>query len=255
MNRFLSGLIFLALGTGGPVTAAEFEEPLYQTAVTMPKGTFEAGLFRPLRWSIDDNLEAALHPALVWLMPHAELTVRWLSEDRLHLASRHRLAYPGLLLNGLAREGTGGLLPSDAQIPEAVLVTNGLLLTAELPSGPCLTARADVTVAPGSASKDMPILDFPFLYPRLAAMNTTATASLGFQVDGRLARGLTWSLSVDGHILPVVDGGNAVEQAGHVRWQMGRHVGLALAYRLSWAHYPVGTRFHALPLLDVLINW
>src|SRR5690606_33434141 len=80
------------------------------SALTMPRGRWELGLFHPSRWAPADRLEIALHPLLFFVLPHVEAKMALLERGAFHFGARARLSYPTLFLSVVSKEGSGGLL-------------------------------------------------------------------------------------------------------------------------------------------------
>lgn len=222
------------------------------TALTMPQGRWEFGLLHGLHWGAGEELELSLHPLLCIALPHLEAKVRWQSRQQWHLGTRHRLSYPTLFLQLVSREGELGLLPASTRVPVAIGLDNDLLLSLEYIDGHFVTFEAGVSAAPRfTSSDDMPLLDFPFLYNRFAAMKSGLTVYTGLGVEGIAYRFFTYHADLAIYPLPVIPGGYTIEQGGWLGWRPGPCFELSLGYRLSYGCYPVGERFHLLPLIDL----
>ncbi len=100
----------------------------------------------------------------------------------------------------------------------------------------------------------MPVLDFPFLYPRFVALSASAVGHWGLGFDGVLWGLLGYSVDVDLWAFDTARVGWAFEQGLSLTWQFSKHVGLAAGYRLSQARYPAGEQFHVLPTVDLLFG-
>jgi len=206
------------------------------SALTMPGGRWELGL----------------HPVLFFVLPHVEAKVHWLARGRWHLGSRHRLSYPTLFLQIVSREGALGLLPATTRVPLAVELDSDVLLSVQVGAGHLLTAEAGLSTAPRlTPGDDLPLLDFPFLYSRFAALKSAVTATAGVGAEGSLFEVLAYRLDLDINPLPLVPGGYTVEQGGALGWRPSAHFELSAGYRLCHGRYPVGDRFHYLPFIDV----
>jgi len=98
-------------------------------------------------------------------------------------------------------------------------------------------------------------LDFPFLYPRFAALYTPVTVRMCATVEGVIHAAFRWVFALDTWILPVVAHGFALEPRAGLAWVAERRVTLELGYRASYARYPVGLRFHNVPYFDVRVRF
>lgn len=224
------------------------------TALTVPAGRIEFGLFHQLHWGVTDDVELAAHPALFFLMPHVEAKVLWYRGEPFYIASRHRLSYPTILLGLLATEGAGGLLPADTDVPQALIIDTDLLATLAFADSHFATLEAGLSVAP-RGSGDMPLLDFPYLYPRFSVLDTTANVRAGGGIEGQVGEHFAYGLDLDFWWLPAVSGGYAVEHGLNLTWRFSDDHALTGGYRLSHARYPAGNQVHWLPYVDVLLGF
>ncbi len=224
------------------------------TAIPVSRGHWEVGLFAPIKFGLRDDIELGTHPTLMLVMPHLDAKVLWQRGGRAHFSMIYSLAYPSYLLKLIAREGTGGLLPPNTKVPQSVMLSAMMVGTVDLGARQFVTARAGGTVAPRFSSADqMPLLDFPFLYPRFAALKAVATFKLGLNYDGRMDP-VAYGLDVAYFILPVIDRGYTVEQGAWVGWLVSDHFTVRLGYRLSYGRYPAGKLFSYFPFLDLLVG-
>lgn len=253
MRRAWAILALVGLLCGGSVTQARAVTWSTGTAIPMPEDRWEFGLIHPLRWGVAEGLELSTHPVLTLVMPHVDAKILWYDEAPLHLASRVGLAYPSLLLDLVAREGAGGLLPPTSEVPQGVIADTDLLMTLSLHDTHWLTLEAGLSVAPRGAS-DIPVLDFPFLYPRFAVLSAPFVLHWGLGVEGVLWEQLGYTVDVDVWSMAEVMGGWALEHGLSMTWYINETVGLSAGYRLSRSRYPAGIQLHVLPYLDVLIG-
>lgn len=219
-------------------------------ARTLPKGRVELALFQLSRYGLHERVELATQP-LMLLMPQLEVKVHGWSYGALHLGGRLRLAYPTPLLNTLAREGAGGLLPPKTNIPTALLVELECIASYEFALGHEITASLGLAAAPRGSYRRVPVLDFPFLYARFAPLWTAATQRLALRYDGTLHRYLGAGAGLRYFRLPVVDGGFSVEAWAAITGRLGRHFGVELGLIAEHSRYPAGLQTHLLPYLDL----
>lgn len=231
------------------------------SARTMPVGRAEVGLFSPARVTPLDGVELGLHPLWFFVLPHVEAKITWASwNDGFFFASQHRLSYPSLFLNAVATEGAGGLLPADSDVPQALIIDNYLLLSRVLGPEQVLTLRAGVSVAP-RAESDLPLLDFPFLYPRFAPLYAPLVPRAGALVEGRISGSLHYALDFMVSYLPVGDEEQgtkdawAFEEALELHYRIEDTHQLSVGARVAQAEYPIGWRTHLLPTVDYRYAW
>jgi hypothetical protein len=157
------------------------------------------------------------------------------------------------------------LLPPTSSPPQAVQLELDYLLTAF--AGPLSRGyRHMATVSVGLAlavngsftPRELPLLDFPFAYPRLAAVYAGGVPRFAFNFEGPLRDKLHYEVSATYYAmpdLPDVSAPFALEPAGQLEYRFSDHVAVSLGVRTSVAKYPYGTRFHALPYADVRVGF
>jgi hypothetical protein len=262
MNRREARRIGLAavtvlLGTSFPVTSRAWPSPwASDSAQPIATGRWEAGLVHGVHWGPVPDVELVLHPVLFFMLPHAEGKIRWAQRGPWSWATRHRLSYPSLFLQLVSREGALGLLPATTEVPVAIEFDNDVLGSWQFAEGQIATLEAGLTTAPRLTSgEDLPLLDFPFLYPRFAALKTTFTAYAGMGVEGQLLGPIAYQVDVDVYWLRVLPGAYAVELGAWLGYRPNPRWTLLAALRIAQAKYPVGERRHVLPYFDLIFGF
>jgi len=225
------------------------------TARLVPPGAMELGVFAPLRWGVAERLELSVYPLWFFVFPNAALRVGWGRALGLELASDHALGYPTPLMRLLAREGTGGIVPSDVTYPQIISFANHLLVTRELPGGHLLSARLGGTLAKNLTAWDGPKtwsqVEWHYAWPRSAAWFTGWSVDAGLAAQGPIAGPLGYRLTLDGFWFPGLKGDRAVEWSAVATWRPRPGFELHAGATWSWARFPYGTRTSvALPLVD-----
>lgn len=254
--------------TSAPVRCYDRVVPLWsgEHALALPAHRLEVGLFGASHYGFG-AFEVSLHPLLLFALPHVELKGQvgsW--HDRYATALRARVSYPTLLLDLVSREGAGGLLPKTSSPPTALLLEGDFLFTSVLHGtfrGPALllTVSLGGAAAPhGSFSPtELPLLDFPFLYPRFAALYTSFVPRFFIGVEGPLWRErLVYSASLRYFLMPdLPDAGaaSALEPSVALEYRFNDHVAVSAELKSSLADYAYGTRLHLLPYADVRVGF
>ena len=225
-------------------------------ALTVPEGRVELSLFGTSRYGLTDRLELGLNPVVFFVLPHVEGKLRLWQRGEWSAAVRSRLGYPTPFLELVSKEGSGGLLPATTDVPQAVqLEADGVVSFSfheQLAS-----FAAGLAVAPRGPSDDLPLLDFPFLYPRFAPLYSWGVPRFDLNVEGRIVGGLHYDADFRAYLLFLddVEGEYAFEQALSSEYRFGHRVALELGLRTALARYPVGTRVHFLPYFDAKIGF
>lgn len=263
-------VLLVSVAFGLPARAAGFKRPPVPVwsgkhALVIPERRLELGLFGSSHYGWR-GLEFSLHPIWFFALPHVEMKVQTGAVGVQSLSAMQlRLSYPTAFLKLIAREGAGGLLPNTSSPPQTVQLEFDYLLTAF--SGPLsggyrhmatVSVGAAVAVSGSFTPRELPLLDFPFAYPRLAAVYAGGVPRFALHFEGPLLHKLHYELSATYYALPDlpdVSAPFALEPAGQFEYRFNDQVAVSLGIRTSVAKYPYGTRFHALPYADVRVGF
>lgn len=223
-----------------------------QSAHTLPQGSLQLSVFQLSRYGLTDSVELAAQP-FMFIFPQVEVKARLHSRGARHLAARARLAYPTWLTRALVGKGALALLPVGTQVPQALMIEPDVIGTIDLAPGHELSATLGIALAPRKSWRDVPQLDFPFLYARFASLWTFATYHLHVAYHGRLAELWTFSAGIRDYLLPATPGGFSIEPWIALRLQPGQRFGMELGAIAELARYPAGRQAHLLPYVDVLL--
>jgi hypothetical protein len=225
-------------------------------ALTLPEGRWELALFRGARYGLTDSLELAVNPLVVIALPHLEAKLAVARERRLVFGVRARVSYPTTFLELVSKEGRFGLLPATSEPPIAMTLETDALVTSPWFEGQLVSAWVGVAVAAHESftPAELPLLDFPFLYPRFAPLYAHAVPRLGFSFEGVIVGGLHYSTELVTFFmpgLPDVGDASAVEPDLALEYRFGGRVAFSAGLRASYAEYAYGRRTHFLPYVDV----
>jgi hypothetical protein len=245
---------------GQPSSFAELRRWSGPSALTLPRGRVELGLLGTSRYGLTDSVELAVHPIWFFALPHAEAKFRYVERPGLALAARGRLSYPSLFLGLVSREGSGGLLPKTSEPPVALMLEADAIVTGEIHAGAIVSLTLGFAVAPHASftEAELPLLDFPFLYPRFAAIYSPIVPRAQVNLESALFLGFHLDLEFRGYFmpsLPYVGSTLALEQALSLEYRFGERAAVSLGARLGEAEYPVGPRVHVLPYADVRVGF
>lgn len=227
------------------------------SARTIRAGRVELGVFSSAKWGITDSVELALHPVTVFLLPEARAKVGWWhttgAGPTWWLSTEHKLSVPTSFVNLVAKEGVGGLLPADSEVPFALALET--LALASFDTGRhTFTGKLGFAFAATEIGK-LPLLDFPFLYSLLAPLYSPLVGKAGLAVEGALAgdfdyqvqHGVSlWHLGAQ-HGLSWAYAQNTSAQVGYRIAEAHR---VSLGAKVTVARYPIGWRLHWLPTID-----
>lgn len=231
-----------------------FTKNIRHSALTAAPGTLEFGVFSYGKYALNEHIELALHPIGFLLWPQIEAKVRWFDDGELTFSSLHALSYPSWFLGAVARKGTGGLVDPTIDLPTTLQTDLQLLATWRL--GPSSFG----TVAPFAQLRlggQAPLLDFPFLYQRLAAANAGWVAGLNTALEGVIEDAVGYEFSATYTYLPVesVDHAFAVEAVMEARFLLSQASTLPIGVRFAHAQFPYGRQSHWFPYIDYRLVW
>lgn len=245
-------------------------------ARTLDSGRLEIGALSSTAYGVTDRVEVSAHPLGMILFPAAKLKVNWWQGGHLvcrdrniefvpqwWVSSQHRLFVPTPLLNFLAKEGSGGLLPANTDVPIAVGMTHLALLSRDI-SEHLLSLSGGISFSVQGDS-DLPMVEFPFLYSTLASLYSPLVIHAGLSAEGVLLGPIDYEIVAKMHLFrPRTDipwPGDTTpwvysqETKLTLSARLGRRHRLSLGLAAALAKYPVGTRLFAAPTLDYRVSF
>lgn len=231
-----------------------FTKDIRHSALTAAPGTLELGVFSYGKYALNERIELALHPIGFLLWPQLEAKLRWFDDGELTVSSLHAVSYPTWFLGAVAREGTGGLVDPTLDLPTTFQTDVQLLATWRL--GPSSFG----TVAPFAQVRlggQAPLLEFPFLYQRLAAANAGWVAGLNTALEGVIEDAVGYEFSATYTYLPVesVKHAFAAEAVMEARLLLSQASTIPIGVRFAHAQFPYGRQSHWFPYIDYRLVW
>lgn len=257
--RKVAMIIFFTFGT---LFAGEPDETAWRnwssgTAYLVPTGRWEIGLFQSLRYGYSESLEFSTHPLAFFLMPN--LNVKWShgSHRSLKISTRHSIYYPTPLLRTISREGTGGIISPEFDIPHMVSIYNEVLFSKPITSSHLITGKAGFCISIKSGDLDEGTsIDLPLVFPRLNVFYQGYGFRSGCKLEGKLVKRWSYLVDIDGFYYPGANEKIAFEHTGLLLWTKSRRFQLCFGYKLTYGDYPFGTQWHLLgPLFDLVWAW
>jgi len=229
-------------------------------ALTLPRGRWELGLLGGARYGLSDSFELAVNPLVVVMLPHIEAKLTALRERRLVFGVRGRASYPTTFLDIVSKEGQFGLLPATSDPPSALQLETDAIVTSPWFEGQLVSAWLGYALAVHEAftPEELPLLDFPFLYPRFAPLYGPGVPRIGFAFEGVIVAGLHYSAELVAYLmpgLPDVGDASAIEPGVSLEYRFGARLAFSAGLHASHAEYAYGRRTHFLPYLDVRVGF
>ena len=261
MRRLFSSLLVLCL-LWPSIAQAQTSRGSWSadTADLLPEGRTEVGLFGPARLGLASGVELQAHPVWFFMAPHFGVKWQHLQTGSWVISSRHTLSYPTPLLSLLSREGTGGVLPVETEVPHIINLTQDLLATLALSDDQRVTMRAGARLAASFGDSSLPTIDVPLVYPRGAAWHEGFALEAGLSWSGRVFRSLFGGLALDLFWVPAQEGSvdswhYAVELTPQLTWRISDSWALMGGAKIVEGSYPFGEQSHVLPMMDVSYGW
>jgi len=227
---------------------------LYGSAEVIRPGQWEVGLLQPLVYGLASDLQLSLHPIIFFVMPNGTITKTWGNVKQWKIASRHELNYPTPLLRMVAKEGIGGFVSPEFNIPKILLASNDLLASM-IGTSYKLTFKAGITIAVKNDEIDSRTsIDLPLIYNRLSPLYNGSYIKVGSDYQFTLNRKTTFCLDFDYFLLNNSDHYTALEHKAlicHVKNQRQ----ISIGYKFIAAEYPFGVEKHLLPIFDIRWQW
>ncbi len=228
------------------------------TAELLQPRRVELGLFQPLRYGFSKSLEFSTHPLLFFVMPNFDM--KWAHGEvaGFKLTTAHGITYPSLLMNLVAREGIGGMISPEFDIPPILSFQNAVLASRELVNGHLFTGKLALNLAAAFDNLDSrTTIDLPVFYPRMGVYYNDFGFRVGADMKGPLFRRFNYVIDGELFYYPTAeaDVNSAFEHKGLIYWNKSNKFQICAGYLLSFGEYPFGTQWHLLPLIDFQWGW
>jgi len=248
----LTSLLLIILLFSSALFAEENKIWSSGTAYILPAGNWEVGLFQPLRYGLSECAELSTHPLTMFIAPNISLKKSWKPVKGFIFSSQHNFFYPTFLLRTLSREGTGGVITPEFEIPHMFSIYNGAVITKSIASDHFFTAKAGLYLAiKADELDDRTTIDFPLVYPRLAVFYNGYGLRGGADLTGKLTGKLHYLADTDVFLFPGADDGFSFENKGLLIWNKSDNFQVAIGYKLIYGTYPFGSKWHLiLPIFD-----
>ncbi len=226
--------------------------PAFVPAQAKSPPRWEIGLWGPLRYTWSDKVELSTHPLWFLILPNASL--QW-SHGAVHgwqISSQHGFFCPTWMLRLLRREGIGGILSPEFNIPFLLGLNHHLRFRRAMSER--LTVAWSLGLGLGlktAAWDERTTIDLPVIYPRMIVFYHDYHWTTSLNLQGPARRRWHWSLDNQVLVCPPARAGFAYEMKGLLYWKRTPSFQIRFGYLLSYAEYPFGNQWHLLPLLDL----
>lgn len=178
------------------------------SAKTIQEGRKESGIFAPLRIGLKNRTELSVHPLWFFVMPNAKVKKNWMTNEykKLQVATEHGFTFPTILLNLLARSGTGGIFPSTKKAPPILTLKNKVIVSYffHLDHSISLKAGMELNLLQ-SMYNDFPELELLIAYPRMANYSNFYTGELALSFSGVFEKRVGYDSDIRMFLIPTKD--------------------------------------------------
>lgn len=227
------------------------------SAYILPVKRVELGLFQPLRYGQSEQFEWSTQPIFFFILPNFNLKWFHTFYKDIAIASQYGVYYPTLVMRTLAREGTGGIISPEFDIPHMLGLSAEIIISKPLTDNILLSAKGGLALGVKSAGLDeRTTIDLPLIYSRLAIFYHGYQLRSGLDLDGQFNDYWHYALDADFFYTPGVEHNSAFEHKGLLIWQKSAQTKISLGYKLVYGDYPFGRQWHLLlPLIDIQKAW
>jgi len=252
--RYL-GILLILIGMNSALVSDEIsanQNWSSGTAYLLPVKRYEIGIFQPLRYGLSETRELSLHPIFAFVSPNLSLKLAHDKLGKLQFASDHGINYPTILMNLISREGTGGIISPEFEIPHMISIYNGVILSKPLGNYHLITVKAGFNFAIKFGDLDKrTTIDLPLVFPRLNVFYNGYGFRSGCDLKGKIFKKWYYLADVDIFYFPGAAENFAFEHKGLIQWNKSKKFQLCVGYKLSYGNYPFGSQWHLLPAFDI----
>ncbi len=222
------------------------------TAFVLPKHRFELSILDESHYGLSDRFEISSHLIKSLLMPNLKIKISWGSYNGFYFASKHGLFYPSPFMRTVAREGIGGLISPEFNIPEMVSINNQIIVSCSPLKNTILSAYTGFNFALKSGELDeRTTIDLPYIYPRLAVFYNRPEIVAGLDFRGNFTRCFGLKYNIDNFLFLNTSENYFLENTLVLTYTSKKQkTRIELGSKLSYGKYLWGEQWHLLPMLS-----
>lgn len=255
--RKLCTLIFLI----ATALYASAQTPLWRvgTALTLPQGWFDKGVFQPLRYGLLKKTELSTYPLLNIYAPNIAVKQRWYTTGNdWFLSSKHGVYYPTSALKKLSEEEWYQVLPKTTDAPFLLPSYHELLASKFLKSKTSctlpdllLTLKLGAKFSVGTATPEqLSTIDDPFVYHPTQPYYGKFMWYTGVDLEGNFTEFLNYSVDINFESVKLLEHWN-VSHKGMLVMAINDRWTAAAGYVMQYGNFPDVSRLTVLPLADI----
>lgn len=227
----------------------------YNSASTLPHGSWESGIVQPFRYGITDRLEVGGNVLLFPLLPNAGVRFGFGDKRGILLASEHVVSIPSVFLNTVSRKGTGGMISPEFEFPFMISFRNSLIATRFLNERTSVNLKAGFSFTLKNGSVDpLATIDLPVFYPRMAHYYKGISLNLAGSVSGQLSSHWFYEEGLNAFYITRNRDNFFSENRGCLIWKTSRSLRIKGGYVLSYGCFPFGRYWQLWPSVDLVFG-
>ena len=225
------------------------------SAHILEQGRVEVGLFQPLRYGYNPFTEFSVHPGWFFLIPNFEIKESRIDFYKFKTASSYKVIYPTPLLNMLAKEGTGGIIAPQHEMPSMFIFSGSLIGSRDIGGFEIsLNAGLDLGLVFGDLNPTSTI-DLPLVYHRLGVLYNGWGVHSGIDFQRVVKSNFDILFDFDILALPGYNGALSFENKVLISWNKSEKFKVMTGYKFVVGEYPFGSDARILPYFPVLEAW
>jgi hypothetical protein len=225
------------------------------TALTTPKGRIEAGLASPWSWGLGNIREISSYVLYDALVPGLRFKQQWQAWSSVFIASTHSVYSLTPLLLLLRREGTGGIIPPDNDIPVFIGTDSYVIATWRYSGVQYASVRLGARLNFGIGENTLESIDYFMAYPRTASCISGYSMSAGIDLRGKVWKPVYYAVNSDLFLMPGMNGAWEYEQSGSLIWRYKNRLAVSAGARYVAGEFPFGFDWMIFPLFDVRMGF
>lgn len=229
------------------------------SAYPLEQGNRSKGVFQPLIYGFNNNIEISTHPILFAVKPNFRLKKLFVEKKGFAFASRFSFDYPTQLLRLIQHRGYFAFISEDSdigEIPQMVVLQAELLATKRLPNY-SLSGKLGMSICPSCEIDTRHLMDYDLIYPRMAIYHRGTGANVGLDFDYIVSEKI--SLKADADLLLLPQESLFFEHKFLLHYNLSKKYTLSAGYKASHGQYafnkPEESLWNVFPLIDLSWQW
>jgi hypothetical protein len=229
--------------------------PLIQkTAYNLNKKQFSKGIWEPLSYAINNNIELQTYPLLNFTMPNigAKIAINKCNATKLKFSGTHYLTYISPWLKFWQGEGTGAIITPQIDIQGMVFFESGLNVSYILNKNNIITSNLNYTFSIGPKIDKTYSVDLPLVYQRFAPAFVGSNINIKNNIQGKLYKKLSYIAMLDFYFINDEKIKIFNETSAMLMLSKTNKFKALVGSKLIYGQYPFGNQFNLIPNFNLV---